>query len=304
VDLAKHPHAHDVPGQDVTLTGNTVWARDPRLPYPYYSETGPFKPFGSRAEKGEVIKGQLKCNSAVWRSKPDGSDLELLAWGIRNPYGLAFGEDGHLYATDNDFEEKGERAVGEDPDRIWRIKNAQVPPGQVTEPEWFGYPDLCGDGLPVWDEAHRPIRGKVAEPFLENPPPWAGPAAYLFEPHTALGKLTFSRSDTFGYRGQAFVCQFGTYAPLNTNREKHLRNGFQVVTVDFEAGTHQPFMRNKHGGPASATPGSGGLERPVDVAFHPDGRSLYVLDFGNNTANKSHVVAYAHTGVVWRITKR
>ena len=304
VDIAKHPEAHDVPGEDITLTGNTVWSRDPRMPFPFLAETGPFKPFGTPARKGEVIRGELKCNSAVWRSKPDGSDLELLAWGIRNPYGLAFGEDGFLYATDNDMEEKGERAVGEDPDRIWRIKNSKVPPGEVVRPEWFGYPDMCADGLPVWDNAHIPIRGQRAEPLLADPPPWAGPAAYLFEPHTALGKLAFSRSDAFGYRGQAFVCQFGTYAPLNTNRERHLRNGFQVVTVDFEAGTHAPFMRNHAGGPASATPGSGGIERPVDVAFHPDGRSLYVLDFGNNTANRSQVVAYAHTGVVWRVTRR
>lgn len=174
----------------------------------------------------------------------------------------------------------------------------------MREPEWFGYPDYCGDGLPVWHEKHLPIRGKAAEPFLVDPPPLAGPAAYLFEPHTALGKLAFSRSDEFGFRGQAFVCQFGTYAPLNSNREKYLRNGFQVVRVDFEAGTHEPFMRNPQGGPASGNPGSGGLERPVDCAYHPDGRSLYVLDFGNNTANKSYVLAYAHTGVVWRITKR
>ncbi|WP_437278572.1 hypothetical protein WME90_46430 [Sorangium sp. So ce375] len=254
--------------------------------------------------KGQVVKGQLECNSAVWRSRPDGSELELLAWGIRNPFGLAFGEDGHLYATDNDFEEKGERAIGEDPDRIWRIKNARVPPGEVKEPEWFGYPDLCGDGLPAWHELHRPNRGKAAEPFLKDPPPWAGPAAFLFPPHTALGKLTVSRSDAFGFRGHAFVCQFGTYAPLNTNREAALGRGFQVVRCDIAAGTGEPFLRNRAPGPASGTPGSGGIERPVDCVFSPDGKSLYVLDFGNNTATRSYVVAYAHTGVIWRVTRR
>ena len=29
VDVSKHPVAHDVPGQDVTLTGENVWSRDP-----------------------------------------------------------------------------------------------------------------------------------------------------------------------------------------------------------------------------------------------------------------------------------
>ena len=42
VDIAKHPEARDVPGQDVTLTGNNVWSRDPTAPYPYYAQTGPY----------------------------------------------------------------------------------------------------------------------------------------------------------------------------------------------------------------------------------------------------------------------
>jgi hypothetical protein len=46
VDLAKQTYAHDVPGQDVTLTGNNVWSRDPFMPYLYLTETGAFKPFG------------------------------------------------------------------------------------------------------------------------------------------------------------------------------------------------------------------------------------------------------------------
>jgi len=36
VDLAKHPNAHDVPGQDVTLTGNNVRSRDPQNALPLY----------------------------------------------------------------------------------------------------------------------------------------------------------------------------------------------------------------------------------------------------------------------------
>lgn len=151
---------------------------------------------------------------------------------------------------------------------------------------------------------HKPNRGAPAEPLLAAHPPFAGPAAYLFEPHTGLGKLDFCKSDAFGHRGELFVCQFGTYAPLNSNREEHVGQGFQVVRVDLQTQRHEPFMRNKHPGPASGRPGSGGIECPVDCKFSPDGRSLYVLDFGNNTANESYVVAYAHTGVLWRITTR
>lgn len=304
VDVAKHPHAKDVPGQDVTLTGNNVWSRDPTMPYPYLVETGPFKPFGVAAKKGEVIKGELLCNSAVWRSHPDGSGMELLAWGIRNPYGMAINEQGELYVGDNDFEEKSERAIAEDPDRIWHIKNATQPHGSVTTPDWYGFPDICGDGLPVWDERHIPLKGKPAEQFIENPPPWAGPAAFLEKPHSCMTKMDFCRSDTFGHRGDLFACEWGTLAPLNTPREEALTHGFKVVRVDVQKGTGEAFVHNSAPGPASYRPGSGGIERPVDCKFHPDGRSLYILDFGVARVTTGLMIAYARTGVLWRVTRQ
>ena len=41
----------------------------------------------------------------------------------------------------------------------------------------------------------------------------------------------------------------------------------------------------------------------MDCKFHPDGKSLYVLDFGRHVAYRSTVVAYARTGVLWKITR-
>jgi len=303
VDIARHPHAKDIPGQDVTLTGNNVWSFDPIVPYGDNTSTGPFKPYGTAAQKGEVIKGEFWCSTGVYRSRPDGSEPELLAWGIRNPYGLAINEEGELYASDNDFEEKGNRAVGEDPDRIWHIKNASQPFGSVKTPEWFGYPDYSGYGLPLWDEKHKPMRGKQAEQLIQDPPPLSGPAAVLFEPHTCLTKMDFCKLDAFGHRGKLFLTQWGTLAPLNTLRPEALKRGFQVALVDVKAGTSEPFLRNKQPGPAGAAPGSGGLERPVDCKFHPDGRSLYVLDFGSVNVKRNTMLAYAHTGVLWRVTR-
>lgn len=226
------------------------------------------------------------------------------AWGIRNPYGLAIDEQGALYVSDNDFEEKTSRAIAEDPDRIWRVKNAARPHGSVGAPAWFGFPDICGDGLPAWHEKHRPTRGQPAEPLLEDPPPWAGPAAVLFEPHTGMGKMDFCRSEAFGHRGDLFVCLWGTMAPLNSLRPEQLDNGFAVARCDVETGRWEPFVRNRHPGPASYREDSGGIERPVDCTFGPDGRTLYVLDFGRSDLTESVMLSYAHTGVLWRITRR
>lgn len=303
VDLAKHPFVHDVPGEDVTLTGNNIWSRDPRLPYPFLVETGAYKPFGVPAEKGEKIKGAIKCSSGVWRSKPDGSEMELLAWGIRNPYGMAINEAGELYVSDNDFEDKGERAIANDPDRIWHIQNAKEPHGSIKKPSWYGFPDICGDGLPAWHEKHLPSKGKAAKPLLENPPEWAGPAAFLEEPHSCMTKMDFCKSETFGHKGELFACEWGTLAPLNTPDPKSLTRGFKVIRVDVEKGTAEPFFKNNHEGPASFED-SGGLERPVSCKFSPDGKSLYVLDFGVVRVTNSLMMSYAHTGVLWKITKK
>jgi hypothetical protein len=63
------------------------------------------------------------------------------------------------------------------------------------------------------------------------------------------------------------------------------------------------FLRNARGGPGSAV-GGGGIERPVDCKFSPDGRSLYVLDFGSVRVTDSYMQAFGHTGVLWRVTRR
>ncbi len=118
-----------------------------------------------------------------------------------------------------------------------------------------------------------------------------------------MTQMDFSRSDTFGHRGELFACEFGTFAPLNSPRTEDLDHGFKVIRVDVKQGAAQTFMRNRAPGPASSL-GAGGLERPVDCKFHPDGRSLYVLDFGVIRVHKGYLTAYAHTGVLWRITRR
>ncbi|MCP8968394.1 PQQ-dependent sugar dehydrogenase [Ectobacillus ponti] len=302
VDLVKQPEAHDIPGADITLTGNNVSTSNPLMPFPYLTESGAFKPFGMPAEKGEVVKGELWCTTGLWRAKPDGSDVELLAWGLRNPYGLAFNEDGELYASDNGLEEKGARAIAGDPDRIWHIRNAKTAHGSVKTPDWYGFPELRADGVPVWDERCRPEKGKPAEQLIEQLPEWAGPPAYLEQPHSAMTQMDFCRSDFFGHRGELFVTEWGTYAPLNSPHEKDLDHGFRIVRVDVEKGTSEMFLCNKKPGAASHHQG-GGIERPVDCKFHPDGKSLYVLDFGYSPVTKGYVMAYGHTGVLWKVTK-
>lgn len=50
--------------------------------------TSGFAPF---SENQEVIQGTTKANGTILRMNPDGSGREVYAWGLRNPYGVAWG---------------------------------------------------------------------------------------------------------------------------------------------------------------------------------------------------------------------
>lgn len=98
------------------------------------------------------------------------------------------------------------------------------------------------------------------------------------------------------------LCLFGTYYPLNTIRPEARDRGFNVMRIDPASQRGEVFLHDRHAG-STAEHGWGGIERPVACKFHPDGKSLYVLDFGRHVAYRGTVVAYARTGVLWKITR-
>jgi hypothetical protein len=80
--------------------------------------------------------------------------------------------------------------------------------------------------------------------------------------------------------------------------------GFNVVRVHFDEGPggilagarRQVFATNRAPGPASQND-LNGLEHPVDVQFSPDGRTMYIVDFGvPGSPETGRVWAVAHSG--------
>jgi glucose/arabinose dehydrogenase len=124
---------------------------------------------------------------------------------------------------------------------------------------------------------------------------------FLEKPHSCMTGLDACRSDAFGRRGKLFAAEWGTLAPLNSPRPEDLDHGFRVLAIDPADGSAEVFVQNRSPGPASRQ-GSGGIERPVDVKFGPDG-SLYVLDFGVSAVDQQKQLSYGHTGVLWRVTR-
>ena len=289
--LIPRPHMHDIPGMDVVLTGQNFTSGPVVPPLPVKSvTTGAFVPFGTKTEPGQIIKGQLPATAAVMRVRPDGSQLQLVAWGIRNPFGLAFSPDGRLFATDASVDNRGSRPIENAPDSLFHVRRGV----------WYGFPDFYG-GIPVTDPRLKPP-DKPQPQFLlakhPNPPP--KPVATL-APHSASTGLDVSRSNAFGYPGHVFIAQLGDVTP--PTGVVQTPPGYKVVRVDLRTGAVTDFAWNKAAepGPASKV-GGGGLERPLDVQFDRTGEAMYVVDFGVITTPLIPNPR-KRTGVLWRITR-
>jgi glucose/arabinose dehydrogenase len=289
--LYRYPRFSDNPCEDVTLTGQNYRSANPLTDDPEDEViTGAFLPFGTPSEPGQVIEGAVPCTGAIMRIAPDGGSPELVAWGLRNPFGLAFNGAGELYVTENSFDERGSRPVFGTGDVMW----------QIEQGAWYGWPDYhAGRGLddPDWYQSlgEEPPGLLLSEQPGELPEPVA-----LLGTHSSSNGFDFSRNASFGYQGQAFVAQFGDMAPGVGKVLEPV--GFKVVRVNVETGVIEDFAVNRNPrGPASRV-GGAGLERPVSVSFSPDGTALYVVDFGVMTIGEN-IVPREETGVIWRITR-
>jgi glucose/arabinose dehydrogenase len=292
--LKRLPHNHDVPGFDLVLSGQNFETDDPVTGQPR-ATTGPFQPFGTPCAAGQRVPagspGRV-ATASVLRCALDGSNLELVAWGVRNGYGLCFtaeggdGGDGsgiRLLVTDQGPDDRGSRPIGNAPDLLYEI------PMDLGEggPSWFGWPDFVG-GVPVDDPAFRPTRGPAPRAILANHHQLPLPQKPLlrFPVNAAATKLAMLDPDT------ALVALFGDERPMTAPYQKDgERVGRSVARLELQkdSATLHPT-------------GWGPFHRPIDVALTPDGKSALVLDFGEFEMDAERgVVARAGSGAVWRV---
>ena len=290
--LRRHPEFHDVPCEDVTLAGRNFESENPlTADEGDRAVTGAYAPFGAPTTAGQVVPGRVPCSGAVLRVPLRGGDVELVAWGFRNPFGLAFAPDGALFVAENGYDDRGSRPAWGTPDVLWEVRAGA----------WYGWPDYAAGRL-MAEGAFDPPGGDAPAPLLARHPQRPPAPAARFAVHSSSNGLDFSRSATFGHVGHAFVAQFGDMAPPVGKVLAPV--GFKVVRVDVETGVVDDFAVNRGptNGPASRI-GGGGLERPVAVRFDPTGDTLYVVDFGVMTVTERGPVPREDTGVLWRITR-
>jgi glucose/arabinose dehydrogenase len=311
------PDVHDVPAKDIRLTHqsfltpqpNNVLSRQGKLLSFWrdvtYAVTSVFnrnknksmlvrtRAFQSFGEKSRTIKGDVKASGTILRMNPDGSGLEVYAWGLRNPYGVLWGPDGHLYASDNAYDERGSRPIANAKDNIWQIKQGA----------WYGFPDYSS-GIPVTDTQFRPKRGPKLKFLMKDHPPVEQP--WLTRPvNAATTKFDFSTSSDFGYKGQMFLSEFGSGTPATGQPNP---THYMVVRIDPTTKQAEPFLSSKSSMEDVEKGTTPGPRRPVEARFSSDGESLYIVDIGaigfDLAGAGPFPVPAPGTGVIWRITKQ
>ncbi|MEY4939693.1 MAG: hypothetical protein RIQ93_1428 [Verrucomicrobiota bacterium] len=290
--LKRRPEFHDVPGQDITLTGENFPSADAVGANAGRGvQTGAFLPFGVASQPGQTIRGAVRASGAVLRVRPAGGEPELVAWGFRNPFGLGFAPDGILYAADNGYDDRGSRRVWGAPDIFWRVE-----PGL-----WYGWPDYVA-GVPITDPQFRGPGRKPLRFLLANHPNVPPAPKAKFAVHASADGFDFSRNPAFGFAGQPFVAIFGDQAPDTGKTLAPI--GGRVVRVDLATGVIMDFAVNRaprEG--AGSKVGVGGLERPVAARFDPKGEALYIVDFGVMQMSAKGSEPKQHTGALWRIRR-
>ncbi|MGF1510729.1 MAG: PQQ-dependent sugar dehydrogenase [Myxococcota bacterium] len=197
--------------------------------------------------------------ASIMRMKPDGTELEVYAHGVRNSVGFDWHpETGELWFTDN-----GRDWLGDDrpPDELNRAPTAGL---------HFGFPFCHGGRLSDPEFGDRRRCDEFKSP------------AQALGPHVAALGMRFYRGTQFpaAYRGQIFIAEHGSW-----NRTEKI--GYRVTMVQLNADgttTYKPF--------ASGWLGADGAERgrPVDVLVTPEG-SLLVSDDAEGAVYRISYVA-------------
>jgi quinoprotein glucose dehydrogenase len=191
---------------------------------------------------------------AVFRCNPDGSQMELFAYGLRNPQSLVFNEYGDLITGDNDCDQGDEERlvhVVENGDSGWRV-------GYQFPPLGKGSPWLADH---LWHQRHTGQAAYILAPIcnLED-----GPSGITYYPGTGLNP---------SYRENLFITHFkGAIARSGVYTYKVKPKG-----ASYEIADAKPFLTSA---------------LPTDVKFGPDGR-LYTSDWADGWPKSKRGRIYA-----------
>ncbi|PRY13802.1 glucose/arabinose dehydrogenase [Pontibacter ummariensis] len=321
MDIFNKPTAREIPGEDVVLTGLNFWVPTKGMKSVNKDSvlTGVYVPLGTVTEYGQVIQGQEVCNGAFYSVNPDGTDLKRIAWGFRSSFGYRFSPDGRLITTMNSANPMPPRGLYFDYEQVYEVK----------EGEWYGWPDFYS-GIPITDERFEykdevrkfALTEETHRRLLKGKERPLQPLA-LLPVHSAAEGMVFGREGFGVAESDILVAEFGAIIPFFKGEKYHPNfpkevpesaetappgvsynwPGFKVQRVDLSTGKAYDYIYNESRVPASATQNAGGLERPIQMEWSPNG-DLYIVDFGIVEFNSNGMSAHPFTGVLWKVSKR
>lgn len=158
----------------------------------------------------EGTRYQEPRRGAVFRCEPDGSHLELVMKGLRNPQELAFDQYGNLFADDNNCD-KGDHGrlvyVLEDGDAGWNMAYQTIPAPYMVGP-WFAER--------LW---HLPHAGQPAYILPPVGKIGTGPSGFLFTSGTSLADR---------YANSFIMCNYSGVGGLEAFKVKPKGAGFEI----------------------------------------------------------------------------
>jgi glucose/arabinose dehydrogenase len=234
-------------------TGGGHWTRDL-----VFSPDGKtlFVAVGSASNVDDPDTSPAEKNRAdILAMNPDGSNMRVFAYGIRNAGGgIAINPDtGELWCSVNERDDLGDNLV---PDYITHVQEG----GFYGWPWWY----MGGHQDPRHEGKHPELKDKVITPDV------------ILQPHNASLEITFYEGKQFPaeYKGDIFAAEHGSW-------NKAIRAGYELIRVPLHqsghaSGEYEDFITG------FVNPDGNVWGRPVGVTVAPDG-SLLMTDDGTNT---------------------
>ena len=239
-------HIADLPGSDGHWTRDIQFTPDGKKM---------FVSVGSASNIDDPDTTPAEKNRAdVLEFNPDGSEMRVYAYGIRNCVGMAINsKTGELWCSVNERDALGDNLV---PDYITHVQEG----GFYGWPWWY----MGGHQDPRHKGKHPELKDKVITPDV------------ILHPHNASLELTFYDGKQFPaeYQGDIFAAEHGSW-------NRSIRVGYELIRVPFRqtghaSGEYEDFMTG------FVVDNGHVWGRPVGVTVAPDG-SLLVTDDGSKS---------------------
>ena len=338
-DPALPKTARDPVCRDIVHTGLNVRSADGRMTGALLPAGVPAKP--GMIIKAQVPCGGSVMRVRIDKKGSDGmyrhEDMEVYAMGFRNQAGLAFGPKGSrfenaLAVSDNGVNDLGNRRIANGAEKLWIVTEKGQDAG-FPDKEGMGFvtnkrfslkayngskidrphpnlyigdtpwvPEMPPYRFPPHVEGVRGVPLIVANP---NPKGYINPV-FEWDTNNPMDGIAWG-DERFGAKDTLFAAIYGI---IDNGPESLVPTWPAVLRIEFLQPTGikwSYFLTNRSPGPnAYQKPENrGGLERTNDVVFSNDGKSMYVVDYGElyiDYSMPSPFFTTPRSGVIWKVT--